>query len=68
MDRKKDNCHRKFLVGGGQTIFGVVAKVQDCGLKVIEFELESHYYLHFGPIFFGKERIALYAPPQPAIG
>ena len=26
---------------------GVIAKVLDCSLKVSEFELQLHYYVHF---------------------
>ena len=27
--------------------YGVVAEVMDCSFEVNEFELQSHYYLHF---------------------
>ena len=29
------------------SICGVQAKVQDCGLEVSDFELQSGYYVHF---------------------
>ena len=40
---------------------GVMVKVLDCSLKVSEFKLQLHYYIHFLTNTLGK----MYEPPYP---
>ena len=35
-------------------LYSKMAKVLDCGFKVREFELRSHYYVHFRTNIFEK--------------
>ena len=49
----------KLSVGGP---LGVMVKAMACGIIVSEFELQSHYYVHFRTNTFGKGMNALILP------
>ena len=38
----------------GKSVRGIMAKAQDCGLKVSEFEHQSGFYVHFRTNIVGK--------------
>ena len=40
----------------------LVVKVLDCGIVVSEFELQSHYYVHFRTNTLGKGMTPPYSP------
>ena len=50
------------LIGGEKSPHGIMAKVLNCSLEVIEFELQSHYYAHFLTNTLGKG-MKLLIPP-----
>ena len=49
-----------FTKGGGPRY--VMVKALDCGMVVSEFELQSHYYVHFRTNMFGKGMYLLILP------
>ena len=46
----------------GECPSGVIVKALDCGIAVREFELQSHYYVHFRKNTLGKCVIPLIIP------
>ena len=47
-------------MGGGPR--GVMVKAMDCGIKLSEFVLQSHYYVHFQANTLGKGMNPLILP------
>ena len=53
--------HRNYQKKGGSPR-GVMVKAMDCGIVVREFELQSHYYVHFQVNTLGKGMNPLILP------
>ena len=42
------------MITGGPCPRSVMVKAMDCGIVISEFELQSHYYVHFRTNTLGK--------------